>query len=186
LLLERDRHAGSDLAALYTLNEELLLELLAQLFPGDAFLLERALESRVVEPVALLDVVEGGLKLLVGERDAQLTRLLHQEQFVDGLDEQVGRNLLYLLLERLVGIRLHGTHRVDLLLGELRLREDLAVDADQHALDDRRPAGGRHRRSGRRRDFDGRGRNGWRIRSEEHTSELQSRENLVCRLLLEK
>src|SRR5690606_42096156 len=27
---------------------------------------------------------------------------------------------------------------------------------------------------------------GGRIRSEEHTSELQSRENLVCRLLLEK
>src|SRR5690606_41385836 len=27
---------------------------------------------------------------------------------------------------------------------------------------------------------------GIRIRSEEHTSELQSRENLVCRLLLEK
>src|SRR5690606_39842416 len=28
---------------------------------------------------------------------------------------------------------------------------------------------------------------GWRqVRSEEHTSELQSRENLVCRLLLEK
>src|SRR5690606_41410153 len=27
---------------------------------------------------------------------------------------------------------------------------------------------------------------GHRIRSEEHTSELQSRENLVCRLLLEK
>src|SRR5690606_40333664 len=26
----------------------------------------------------------------------------------------------------------------------------------------------------------------WRKRSEEHTSELQSRENLVCRLLLEK
>src|SRR5690606_40377707 len=26
----------------------------------------------------------------------------------------------------------------------------------------------------------------WKIRSEEHTSELQSRENLVCRLLLEK
>src|SRR5207302_10087274 len=25
----------------------------------------------------------------------------------------------------------------------------------------------------------------WRFRSEEHTSELQSRENLVCRLLLE-
>src|SRR5690606_41350861 len=28
--------------------------------------------------------------------------------------------------------------------------------------------------------------NGLRIRSEEHTSELQSREKLVCRLLLEK
>src|SRR5690606_40365151 len=27
---------------------------------------------------------------------------------------------------------------------------------------------------------------GWMARSEEHTSELQSRENLVCRLLLEK
>src|SRR5690606_41029743 len=27
---------------------------------------------------------------------------------------------------------------------------------------------------------------GWEGRSEEHTSELQSRENLVCRLLLEK
>src|SRR5438874_7453018 len=27
---------------------------------------------------------------------------------------------------------------------------------------------------------------GWRIRSEEHTSELQSRRDLVCRLLLEK
>src|SRR5690606_41185189 len=27
---------------------------------------------------------------------------------------------------------------------------------------------------------------GFRVRSEEHTSELQSRENLVCRLLLEK
>src|SRR5690606_39671047 len=27
---------------------------------------------------------------------------------------------------------------------------------------------------------------GYQIRSEEHTSELQSRENLVCRLLLEK
>src|SRR6266511_5632659 len=29
-------------------------------------------------------------------------------------------------------------------------------------------------------------RRSWRRRSEEHTSELQSRENLVCRLLLEK
>src|SRR5207302_11190442 len=30
------------------------------------------------------------------------------------------------------------------------------------------------------------GRGGGKFRSEEHTSELQSRENLVCRLLLEK
>src|SRR5436309_7685579 len=30
------------------------------------------------------------------------------------------------------------------------------------------------------------GRSNWNSRSEEHTSELQSRENLVCRLLLEK
>src|SRR2546430_14271417 len=29
-------------------------------------------------------------------------------------------------------------------------------------------------------------RRGWRTRSEEHTSELQSQSNLVCRLLLEK
>src|SRR5690606_42156529 len=47
---------------------------------------------------------------------------------------------------------------------------------------------GRHARlplrgTGRRRARSGR----WiRARSEEHTSELQSRENLVCRLLLEK
>src|SRR5207302_7809807 len=40
------------------------------------------------------------------------------------------------------------------------------------------PADGRHRR---RRPVGGHG-----GRSEEHTSELQSRENLVCRLLLEK
>src|SRR5690606_41619625 len=49
-----------------------------------------------------------------------------------------------------------------------------------------------HVRSGRARLSAGRGnglvRNGGAasIRSEEHTSELQSRENLVCRLLLEK
>src|SRR6266511_5468558 len=40
----------------------------------------------------------------------------------------------------------------------------------------RRPAGLPPRARSRR----------WRGRSEEHTSELQSRENLVCRLLLEK
>src|SRR5690606_39390874 len=48
----------------------------------------------------------------------------------------------------------------------------------------RRRAGGRPRRAGqgpRRDPADAR-----LARSEEHTSELQSRENLVCRLLLEK
>src|SRR5690606_41755293 len=45
----------------------------------------------------------------------------------------------------------------------------------------RRPPPARHRR--RRRPGGRAGRQG---RSEEHTSELQSRENLVCRLLLEK
>src|SRR5690606_39851277 len=45
----------------------------------------------------------------------------------------------------------------------------------------------RHRRlAGRSRPARQRGRRPARRRSEEHTSELQSRENLVCRLLLEK
>src|SRR5690625_6982942 len=35
-------------------------------------------------------------------------------------------------------------------------------------------------------DLSGHGDSGWRSRSEEHTSELQSRGHLVCRLLLEK
>src|SRR5690606_41305369 len=41
-------------------------------------------------------------------------------------------------------------------------------------------------RSTRRSSSSTRRRPSWRSRSEEHTSELQSRENLVCRLLLEK
>src|SRR5690606_40562961 len=57
----------------------------------------------------------------------------------------------------------------------------------------RRAAGGR-RGGGRARGRGGRARprrcragvRGHRLRSEEHTSELQSREKLVCRLLLEK
>src|SRR5690606_41352555 len=43
--------------------------------------------------------------------------------------------------------------------------------------------GARARGHGRR---EARGPEAGRVRSEEHTSELQSRENLVCRLLLEK
>src|SRR5690349_23433926 len=38
----------------------------------------------------------------------------------------------------------------------------------------------------RERGADERGEQGMRLRSEEHTSELQSRRDLVCRLLLEK
>src|SRR2546428_5825840 len=47
-------------------------------------------------------------------------------------------------------------------------------------LSARRPAGARRTDRGRR------GRPAGRLRSEEHTSELQSRSDLVCRLLLEK
>src|SRR2546430_4345725 len=53
-----------------------------------------------------------------------------------------------------------------------------------------RPAARGHRRAERApRDAEGRGRGGAPAegaRSEEHTSELQSQSNLVCRLLLEK
>src|SRR5207302_10548547 len=45
--------------------------------------------------------------------------------------------------------------------------------------------GGRHA-GGHERGLDSRGDRHDVVRSEEHTSELQSRENLVCRLLLEK
>src|SRR5690606_40863784 len=53
-----------------------------------------------------------------------------------------------------------------------------------HAPSPRAPAAGRKRASGRKQTR--RARRNPPPRSEEHTSELQSRENLVCRLLLEK
>src|SRR5436190_6776315 len=47
--------------------------------------------------------------------------------------------------------------------------------------------GAQERRQGRAGDAAGSGqRNLWKVRSEEHTSELQSHSDLVCRLLLEK
>src|SRR2546430_8439174 len=46
--------------------------------------------------------------------------------------------------------------------------------------------GGGGRRLGDSRDRAGRDEQQGRVRSEEHTSELQSQSNLVCRLLLEK
>src|SRR3712207_9377899 len=50
-----------------------------------------------------------------------------------------------------------------------------------------RPGPGRGtRRRGRRRAAGGGWKGSWAGRSEEHTSELQSRQYLVCRLLLEK
>src|SRR2546430_8888770 len=49
----------------------------------------------------------------------------------------------------------------------------------------RRPSGG-GRPDGRRADRGARAARARRARSEEHTSELQSQSNLVCRLLLEK
>src|SRR5690606_41552826 len=56
------------------------------------------------------------------------------------------------------------------------------------ALQPPRPVRVRDRRSRHPRQPSRAGRRGprWARRSEEHTSELQSRENLVCRLLLEK
>src|SRR5690606_41837156 len=60
-------------------------------------------------------------------------------------------------------------------LVELPVEQTFATDFLHQILD---PCGGwLHQHAARA--FDG-------IRSEEHTSELQSRENLVCRLLLEK
>src|SRR2546430_13488834 len=69
-------------------------------------------------------------------------------------------------------------HPVPLLLDELAGRlagsvPGFRLDLDQHRL------WPRLRRLERRRELEG-------MRSEEHTSELQSQSNLVCRLLLEK
>src|SRR2546430_12080040 len=62
--------------------------------------------------------------------------------------------------------------------------------ADQRVVRPSHPALLRRRQdvgdAGRRDDQDGGWHAGWRERSEEHTSELQSQSNLVCRLLLEK
>src|SRR5256885_14332187 len=58
------------------------------------------------------------------------------------------------------------------------------ADRQQHAEHERLPA--RHRRHCQRRRHPHRQRHAHLERSEEHTSELQSPCNLVCRLLLEK
>src|SRR5207302_10264555 len=62
-------------------------------------------------------------------------------------------------------------------------REEQRRDA---RLSDRALAQGASREARRVRGLDDRGPDHGVARSEEHTSELQSRENLVCRLLLEK
>src|SRR2546430_5896374 len=69
---------------------------------------------------------------------------------------------------------LHDVEQADLhfagKIGELVQREDSAVRARQHAVVNRELVA----------------ENVYTPRSEEHTSELQSQSNLVCRLLLEK
>src|SRR5206468_12404820 len=59
-----------------------------------------------------------------------------------------------------------------------------AARGQQHANSNCQEAGSR--RSRKTRGFVILGSCCWRVRSEEHTSELQSRSDLVCRLLLEK
>src|SRR2546427_1803330 len=65
----------------------------------------------------------------------------------------------------------------------------LPREATVHRARERRPrqlrARALHQRGERGRELPG-GERGQRARSEEHTSELQSQSNLVCRLLLEK
>src|SRR5690606_42099583 len=78
------------------------------------------------------------------------------------------------------------------------LRPELLDQSAQFGIE-RRAVGGRRRHVGIEAEFEVIGpqlpaparlairiEGGRRVRSEEHTSELQSRENLVCRLLLEK
>src|SRR2546429_4644022 len=65
-----------------------------------------------------------------------------------------------------------------------RLRRRAAFRFGGSFLDDRASASGGHGKPGR--EYRGRGHQGGAGRSEEHTSELQSRLHLVCRLLLEK
>src|SRR5206468_11261131 len=71
--------------------------------------------------------------------------------------------------------------RVDLLHGPAPNRDEARAER-LVALDLR----GERRRERRRRHRGGARRGGRAPRSEEHTSELQSRSDLVCRLLLEK
>src|SRR2546430_4604622 len=62
----------------------------------------------------------------------------------------------------------------------LSLHDALPISSRSRETPSSRAAARRSRRGTRRR------RAGFRDRSEEHTSELQSQSNLVCRLLLEK
>src|SRR3712207_9421313 len=68
---------------------------------------------------------------------------------------------------------------------QLPLRDPAVVRVGGRARG-RRDARGRDPRSAARRALLRGARAGDRLRSEEHTSELQSRQYLVCRLLLEK
>src|SRR3712207_8109959 len=81
--------------------------------------------------------------------------------------------------------KVYGDHR-DLHSFPARRTSDLSTSershaGDPHPLDDRHHGSGDHPEHHR-----GRERGAEALRSEEHTSELQSRQYLVCRLLLEK
>src|SRR3712207_7140693 len=67
-----------------------------------------------------------------------------------------------------------------------RAVDDLVRAERRDHLDVLRPRDGGHARPERLRDLDGHRSDAAARRSEEHTSELQSRQYLVCRLLLEK
>src|SRR5690606_32422736 len=112
-----------------------------------------------------------------GRRRAQgadIRQLLAVADAMDGPEREESQVIASLRLLRFY-LECGRTHRATRLVPRLQakvhaLRDFSAVSAD---------GAGRSRvESGRAEDR--------RSRSEEHTSELQSRENLVCRLLLEK
>ena len=133
-----DADLAGHLDLLHLVDHHLLLEVLAQLLDGDAFLLEGGVELLVgFELVLLADVLEHALELLVGDLVAELLAALEQQQFVDGVHQDVGRDRRNRLLQLLVGHLLRAlAKRRDLAVLELGLGDDLAVHLDQDLLDD--------------------------------------------------
>src|SRR5690606_40673843 len=90
---------------------------------------------------------------------------LNMKLFHDLLDSQ-GYEVLQ-TREGLQALAIAREHRPDLILMDIQLPEISGLEVTKWLKDDEEL-------------------NHIPVRSEEHTSELQSRENLVCRLLLEK